>query len=124
MEKIDIDQIVAKADRRAVYLNQVKHAKDTFRARNILAWDGHIFELSESFLSYVYIRFMEWTTSVEESPDPIIILDKNEEPVLVEDVMAFVDAINEAHAEALNEYYDTYSRLQHAQSTEELIGVT
>ena len=124
MDKTDIDTIVARADRRAVYLNQVKHAKDTFRARSVLAWEGHIFELTQPFLSYVYVRFIEWASDKNHGEEsPIIFLDKNDEPVLVEDMSEFVNQMDEVYNEALNEYHDTYSRLQLAQSTEELIEV-
>jgi len=60
MDQSQIDNLIATADRRAVYINQVEHAKERFRSLNILAWEGHIFELTPGFLSLVAIRYMSW----------------------------------------------------------------
>ncbi|GAG44881.1 unnamed protein product, partial [marine sediment metagenome] len=109
MEKSEIDKLLATADRRAVYINQVEHAKEKFRTLNILAWDGHIFELDPSFVCYVLLQFM---SSQADGDMPIILFDKNSEPVLIEDLSEFVDQMQEKHTEALNEYLDIYSRLQ------------
>ncbi len=121
MDQAEIDLLIAYADRRAVYINQVEHAKERFRSLNILAWEGHIFELSLIFMSYVCLSYMEWLTSKKE---PVIFLDKNDEPVQIEDMTRFVERIQECHNEALSDYHDTYLSLQLAQDTEELIGVS
>ena len=125
MEQSELDALVAAADKRAVYANQVEHAKAKFRSLNILAWDGHIFELNQGFLSYLYIRYMEVLTSEDYPPDPVILLDKNEEPVLIEptEFKKFIDEVEECHTEALNYYSDTYTALQLSRTTSELIEV-
>jgi len=51
-------------------------------------------------------------------------LDKNNEPVLIENMDKFVESIDECHTEALNGYYETYDRLRNARTSEELIEVT
>jgi len=132
MEQSELNALVAAADKRAVYLNQVEHAKAKFYSLNVLYWEGHIFELNQGFLSYVFIRYMEWLSSREKQAagksidipfEPIIFLDKNDEPVLVEDMNKFIEAIEEAHTEALNLYHDTYFSLKLARTTAELIEV-
>jgi len=133
MEQPEIDELIASADRRAVYINQVEHAKERFRSLNILAWEGHIFELNQGFLSYVHFMYMEWMLKrvrqaegkpIDISFEPVILLDKNDEPVQIENMTEFIESIEECHTEALNYYYDIYSRLQLAQNTEELIEVS
>jgi hypothetical protein len=130
MEQAEIDKLIAAADRRAVYINQVEHAKERFHSLNVLYWEGHIFELNHGFLSYVYIKYMDWLTSRDRQAmgksidiplEPILFLDKNDEPVLIKDMNEFIEAIEEMHTEALNDYHDIYSRLQLARNTEELI---
>lgn len=132
MDQEKIDELIATADKRAVYINQVEHAKERFRSLNVMYWEGHVFELSQGFLSFVFIKYMEHLTTQEKihpvdgsdiQPTPVIFLDKNDEPVLIEDMTAFVETLEEAHTEALNDYYDTYSRLRLARSAEELIEV-
>ena len=124
MDQAEIDQLIASADRRAVYINQVEHAKERFRSLNILVWEGHVFKLDQTFITYVCLSYMEWLTTDEDKRTPIIFLDKNEEPVQIEDMTEFITRGQECHTDALNDYYDTYSSLQRAQSTEELIEVS
>ena len=121
MKPPKVEELIERADRRAVYINQVKHAKEAFRARNVLFWEGHPFDLTQQFLSYVCLQYMNWTSA--EDKDPVIILDRNDEPVLIEDMDQFVAELEDIHAQALNAYHDIYSRLQLAQSAEELIEV-
>jgi len=134
MERPDIDELIERADRRAVYINQVKHAKEAFRAQNVLFWERHPFELTQEFMGYVALNYINWLTEKstfsqpagippETNSDPIIFLDKNDEPVMIEDMTLFVETMEEVHTEALNQYYNTYSKLQLARSTEELIEV-
>ena len=117
MERDELDRLIKTADRRALYTNQVEHAKERFRALNVLAWDGHIFELTPHFVTYVLLQFM----SNQQDGSPVILLDKNDEPVLIEDMHEFVDQMQERHTEALNEYYDKYTKLRLAQDNQELI---
>lgn len=124
MEQSEIDELITSADRRAVYTNQLEHAKERYRSMNILAWEGHIFELNHHFIATVYMFYMEWVTTDENARTPIIFLDKNEEPVMISDMVYFVEQIQERHTEALNDYYDTYNSLQLARTTEELIEVS
>jgi hypothetical protein len=120
MEQTEIDRLIATADRRAVYINQVEHAKERFRTLNVLVWDGHTFALTPSFVAYTLLQFM--SSQIDDTP--VILLDKNDEPVLVQDFPEFVDQMQERHAEALNDYQDRYDRLQLAKNTEELIEVS
>jgi hypothetical protein len=115
MEQAEIDRLIETTDRRAVFINQVSHAKDRFRMLNVLAWEGHIFELTPEFCSYVILQF-----TLKEA---CILLDKNDEPVLINDLSEFVEQMGENHTEALNEYHDSYQRLKLAKTTEELIEV-
>ena len=119
MDQERLDQLIAGADKRAAYTNQVDHAKERFRLLNTLAWNGHIFELTPHFMGYVILQFMSAQDS--GASDPIILLDRNDEPVLIEEPADFVDQMHERHHEALNEYHDTYLSLQLARSTEEII---
>lgn len=132
MEQPNIEELITTADKRAVYLNQVEHAKAKFHSLNILAWDGHIFELHQNFIAYVHIKYMECISNREKKMagksidipfDPVIFLDKNDEPVMITDLGEFYEEMVERNSEALNYYYDIYSQLQRAQTAAELIEV-
>ena len=128
MEQSELDTLIAAADKRAVYINQVEHAKAKFRSLNVLYWGGHAFELHQNFVAYVYIKYHATMpvhgTIPSHAPDPVIFLDKNDEPVLITDLKRFFEEVEECHTEALNYYYDTYADLQLATTTAELIEVS
>jgi len=127
MEQSKLDALVAAADKRAVYINQVEHAKAKFRSLNILAWEGHIFELHQNFVAFVYIKYQSAMpprgTIASSDPDPVIFLDKNDEPVMITDLKRFFEEVEGCHTEALNYYYDAYAELQNAHTATELIEV-
>lgn len=123
MEQDDITRLIEATDHRALFINQVSHAKARFHMLNVLAWEGHIFELTPTFFAYAILQFMSSKASIHDELVSTTLLDKNDEPVLVTDLAEFVDQMQERHAEALNEYQDTYQRLKLAQSTRELIEV-
>lgn len=116
---INLDKLVEDADRRALYTNQVAHAKERYYALNVLAWEGHFFNLTTEFMCFVYLRFM----AQQDTGEPVILLDRNDEPVLIEDLERFVDHMDEKHTEAINDYYDAYKRLAEARTNRELIEV-
>lgn len=124
MDQPEIDQLIASADRRAVFINQVGHAKERFRSRNTLVWEGHVFTLDQGFITYLCLSYMEWLTTDKDKRSRVIFLDKNEEPVQIEDLTEFITRAQECHNDALSDYYDTYSSLERAQSTEELIEIS
>ena len=119
MDKTEIESLIQAADRRALLENQVEHAKERFTALNILAWDGHVFELTPGFVTYVLLQFMY----NQKDGTPVVLLDRKNEPVLVEDMEEFVDQMQERHTEALNDYHDKYQSLRLARSNQELIEV-
>jgi len=128
MEQSQIDKILTDADRRAVYVNQVEHAKERFLSLNVLYWDGHVFKLTRELFSYVETLLTDSRTHIvlcmAVMPKRVvshILLDDNNEPVLIPDIEAFLEQMQENHTEALNQYYDTYTKLRESQTAQELI---
>ncbi len=116
--------LVAATNHRAAFINQVEHAKQQFEARLQFAWDGHYFTLDYAFMTYAGMTFIEWSMAKDKgTPLPVILLDNSCEPVMIEDFEEFMDSINEAEQEALNDYYDQYSRLKGAKTVEQLYEV-
>ncbi len=117
--------LVAATNHRAAFINQVEHAKQQFEARLQFAWEGHYFTLDYAFMTYVGMTFIEWSSAPAEMKEkaPVILLDNSCEPVMIEDFEEFMDSITEAEQEALNDYYDQYSRLKGAKTTEQLYEV-
>jgi hypothetical protein len=116
--------LVSATNYRAAFINQVEHAKQQYEARIQFAWEGHYFTLNYAFMTYAGMTFIEWSMAKQKRvPPPVILLDNSCEPVLIENFEEFMDAITEAEQEALNDYYDQYSRLKGAKTTEQLYEV-
>ncbi len=117
-------RLVAATNYRAAFINQVEHAKQQYEARLQFAWEGHYFTLDYAFMTYVGTTFIEWSLiKGKGNPPPVILLDNSREPVLIEDFEEFMDSITGAEQEALNDYYDQYTRLKEADSVEKLFEV-
>jgi hypothetical protein len=117
----ELQRITNTADRRALYLNQLGHFKEKFHISNTLTVDGHKFNLTTDFVSYVLLQFMVSQASGGDAP--IVVLDSNELPVVIPSILDFVDDVQERHTEALNEYADLYKRLIDAKNNQELLEV-
>jgi hypothetical protein len=115
----DIVSLVAATNHRAAFINQVEHAKQQYEARLQFAWAGHYFTLDRAFMVHTGLLFIQWKTD-----EQVILLDNSNEPVLIGDFEEFMDSITGAEQEALNDYYDQYTRLQKADAVEKLFEVT
>lgn len=115
-------RLVAATNRRAAFVNQVEHAKQQYEARLQFAWLGHYFTLDRAFMVHTGLMFIQWKMTAENT-HPIILLDNSNEPVLIDDFEEFMDSITGAEQEALNDYYDQYTRLKEADSVEKLFEV-
>ena len=115
----DIVSLVAATNHRAAFINQVEHAKQQYEARLQFAWEGHYFTLDRAFMVHTGLLFIQWKTD-----EQVILLDNSNEPVLIEDFEEFMDSITGAEQEALNDYYDQYTRLKKADAVEKLFEVT
>ena len=102
-------------DYRAIQINQIELAKERFRVRRVLMWDGHSFDLTQEFILYASARMAE--------EDYAILLDRNEEPVLIEagQKQEFLAKMNTTYNEALNEYHDRYAKMKKARNSMEVI---
>ena len=120
MQIEDLEQIIDVADSRALYLNQLGHLKEKFRISNTMTFEGHVFELTPHFVSYVLLQFM---SSQHDGDVPIILIDRDGEPVVIPNTAEFVDDMQDRHTEALNDYADAYKRLRDANDKTEMLEV-
>ena len=118
-----IASLIAATNHRAAFINQVEHAKQQFEARLQFAWNGHYFTLDYAFMTHVGLKFVDWSLQRPTTRPQIILLDNSCEPVLIENFEEFMDSIVGAEQEAMSDYYDQYTRLKQAESTEQLFEV-
>lgn len=94
---------------------QRKVLKEKVDAKLTYGHAGGIFKINQSLISFVQMLIdQNRTTSV-----PLI--DSNENPILIEDLVAFRDEILDRYFSSLIEYHENYQKLKKSRSVEKLI---
>ncbi len=94
---------------------QRKTLKEKVDAKLTYGFNGGLFRIDRNLLTFVEILCNnERTTGV-------VLLDSNDNPVLVEDLLAFKDDIFSRYFEVTNEYFEQYQALKKSRSVEKLI---
>jgi len=94
------------ANYRATLANQKAKLKDRCEAQLNYAYNGGIFHISESLISFVDSFYRQGKKSM-------IMLDSNKTPVDIEDVQEFYNQITTRWFESVNEYHRQNKRKVH-----------
>ena len=94
---------------------QRKILKEKVEAKLTYGFNGGLFRIDRNLLTFVEILCNNGRTS------GVVLLDSNDNPVLVEDLLAFKDEIFSRYFEATNEYFEQYQSLKKSRSVEKLL---
>lgn len=100
-----LEHILSISNARATYHNQVKLAEAKFSEACVTGFSGGQFRITPEFLVYLKSR-------VDIEADRAVVLDANNLPILIEDLVEFYTLANSIYHEALNEYYEEVQRLK------------
>lgn len=95
---------------------QKKALKEKLNAKLTYGFNGGLFRIDRSLIVFVDSLCNNGRTS------GVVLLDSNDNPVLVEDLIAFKDEIFSRYFEATNEYYEQATTLKKSRSVEKLLG--
>lgn len=95
---------------------QRKILKEKLNARLTYGINGGLFCIDQSLLVFVDSLCNNGRTS------GVILLDSNETPILVDDLVAFKDEIYSRYFEATNDYYENIQALKKSRSVEKLLS--
>ena len=95
---------------------QRKALKEKLNSKLTYGFNGGLFKIDRALIVFVDSLCNNNRTS------GVVLLDSNENPVLVEDLLAFKDEIFSRYFEATNEYYEQYTTLKKSRSVEKLLG--
>ena len=95
---------------------QRKTLKEKISAKLTYGINGGLFKIDQSLLVFVDSLCNNGRTS------GVVLLDSNENPILIEDLVAFKEEIFSRYFEATSEYYEQYQQLKKSRSVEKLIG--
>ena len=96
---------------------QRKTLREKIDAKLTYGYNGGVFKIDRSLISFV--QMLVDNDRITDIP----LLDANENPILVQDLVAFRDEILDRYFSSMLEYYDQYEKLKKSRSTEKLLDL-
>lgn len=113
-----MDERVEKALKYAEYkitqANQKENLRTELYEKLIIGINGGLFEINQALISFVSIL----STKTESA----VILDKNANPILIENLEEFLDEILSRYMEYTNLFYQEYTKLLKSRSIKHLVN--
>ena len=94
---------------------QRKTLKEKIDAKLTYGFNGGLFRIDQSLLTFVDMLCNNGRTS------GIVLIDTNNNPVLIDDLVMFKDEIFGRYFEVTNEYYENFQSLKKSRSVEKLL---
>lgn len=96
---------------------QRKTLKEKIDARLTIGYNGGIFKIDRSLISFVEILINKGRTK------NVPLLDKNENPILIDDLEKFQDEILDRYFTSTLEYFDEYEKIKKSRTVEKLLDL-
>lgn len=110
-----LKQALEFANYQQTFSIQRKQLKEKIDAKLTYGVNGGLFRIDQQLLTFVDMLCINGRT------DGIVILDSNNNPVLIDDLITFKDAVFSRYFEATNEYFEKYQQLKKSRSVEKLL---
>lgn len=94
-----------------------KNLKERIDAKLTYGINGGLFKIDKTLL--VFVDSLCQLNRVEN----VVILDQNENPILIENLIEFKTEIFDRYFTSVNEYYTEFSKLKKSRSVERLLDV-
>lgn len=95
---------------------QRKTLKEKIDARLTYGKNGGIFKIDRTLLNFVEMLIYK------DRSENVVILDTNENPILVENLVEFRDEIFDRYFSATFEYHEEYQKIKKSRSVESLVS--
>ena len=88
------------------------------KTQNLLNYSnsGGSFNVNQSLISFMHMI-------VQSGKTEVVILDKNDIPIKVEDTAKFLEDISSLYFESINEYYNDYQKLKSSRKVEKVLEI-
>ena len=95
---------------------QRKTLKEKIDAKLTYGFNGGIFKIDRNLLNFVEMLIYK------DRSENVVVLDANENPILIEDLVKFRDEIFDRYFSASFEYYEEYQKIKKSRSVESLVS--
>jgi hypothetical protein len=96
---------------------QRKILKEKLQARLTFGYAGGVFYVDKSLITFVQMCIDQGRVS------SVPIVDTNENPILIDDMVKFKEQIFDRYFTATNEYMDEYNKIKSSRTVEKLIDL-
>lgn len=88
------------------------------KTQNLLSYsvNGGTFRVSQELIAFVSMAVNQGKTS-------LILLDKNDIPIQIDDTTKFLEDISSLYFEVINEYYNDYQKLRSSRKIEKVLEI-
>ena len=88
------------------------------KTQNLLSYstNGGTFRVSQELIAFVNMAVVSGKTS-------LILLDKNDIPIQIDDTEKFLEDISSLYFEVINEYYNDYQKLRSSRKIEKVLEI-
>ena len=88
------------------------------KTQNLLSYstNGGTFNIDQSLLGFMHMI-------VSSGKKEVIIMDKNDIPIKIENTEKFLEDISSLYFEAINEYYNDYQKLKSSRKIEKVLEI-
>lgn len=100
---------------RQTFAIQRKTLKEKIDAKLTYGYNGGIFKIDRELLNFVEMLIYK------DRSENVVILDVNENPILVENLVDFREEIFDRYFSATFEYHEEYQKIKKARSVEKLL---
>ena len=102
---------------RQTFAIQRKTLKEKIEAKLTYGHNGGIFKIDRTLLNFVEMLIYK------DRSEDVVILDVNENPILINNLVEFREEIFDRYFTATNEYFEEYQKIKKARSVESLLEV-
>ena len=88
------------------------------KTQNLLSYstNGGTFNIDQSLIGFMYMI-------VSSGKKEVIVMDKNDIPIKIEDTEKFLEDTSSLYFEAINEYYNDYQKLKSSRKIEKVLEI-
>lgn len=112
-----LDKALVFANYRQTFAIQRKTLKEKIDAQLTYGVNGGIFKIDRSLLNFVEMLIFK------SRRENVVLLDKNDNPILIEDLTKFRDEIFDRYFSATFAYLEEYQKIKKARSVETILEV-
>lgn len=102
---------------RQTFSIQRKTLKEKIDAKLTYGVNGGIFKINQSLITFVQMLIDQGRTS------GVPLIDSNENPILIDDLIGFRDEILDRYFTSTLEYYNQYQEIKKSRSVEKLVDL-